>query len=412
MPTLPQGRNSTQDLVGQRSYPDPRAHRLLTGPSDSFVLAPPGALRGELAALARLALRPLQRTMRVDHRFTIRRQPPRSGETFGMRLGVLDQALLRQTLHHPRNLTLIPQTNDLRDFTIIQTRTTRNSRQRHLLTRRQPVIHRGDRTQRAPRRATPVPLLCGNPRHRTLKLARCGRATPVGQHDRRHQLTQQLNQRLRTQLQQPRMNHTKRPTNNTLPNHHRQPRRHPRIHTTPVNHTRQTLQHTRPARQHPRTPSQRLHKHQPPHHRLTIKCLQQRPQRSTDSRGPPELRLPTPTNLELQTLDRVVERRQKTIFPITKRPVEHTTRHPSTLTDPSHRHTLITTLANERERRAQQPATLQTINTLGPPTGVSCRGPKPARGLGSAHHDAPTRERPTRERPTREREIPHPRARR
>ncbi len=71
-------------------------------------------------------------------------------------LRVLDQALRLQALHHPRDLTLIRQADDLRHFAVVQTRTTTDRRQRHLRTHRQAIIRRAKPTPNG-RRDRPSP---------------------------------------------------------------------------------------------------------------------------------------------------------------------------------------------------------------------------------------------------------------
>ena len=280
--------------------------------------------------------------MRVDHRFAVRGQPPRPREAFAGRLRVLDQALLLQAFHHPRDLTLIGQADDLRDFTVVQTRAPGDRRQRHLRPRRQAGNPPGKPTPTAaePRSAAPT-APAASARGGTGELARRRRATPVRQHDRRHQLTQQLDQRLGAQLQQARVDHTERRTDHTLRDQPRQHRRRLRVHATLIDHPGQALQHTRATRQHPRTRRERLDEHQTPHRRLTIQRLQQRRQRRANPRGPTQLRLPTRARLELQPVDRVVERRQKTIFAIAEALIERAVGHPRALGDTPRRHTLI-----------------------------------------------------------------------
>ena len=167
-PLLAESRDGRENLMRQCGHAKPDVRGGCSG-GDLLGLSP--AARGaagadELAALTGRALRLLERAVRVDYRFAVRRQPPRLHLAAGVRLRVLDQTLAGQTLQHPRDLALIGQADDLRDFTVIQTRPARDRRQRHLRTDRQPVVHRRSRPQRTARETIAIPPSCRRRRAR------------------------------------------------------------------------------------------------------------------------------------------------------------------------------------------------------------------------------------------------------
>ena len=256
---------------------------------------------------------------------------------------------------------LIRQADDLRHFTVVQTRTTRDRRQRHLRTDRQPIIDRRSRTQPAPRQTIAITPPRRNPAARDAPApsppprypgtaARSSPSTdptapptaPDGVPSRRAWITPNV---------APTTPSATSPGSRAGACGFSRPRS-----TTPG----QALQRTRALRASTRGPAASASTNTS---RRTAgsrsSARNNDANAATNPRGPTQLRLPTPTHLQLQPIDRVVERRQKTIFPVAEALIERAVRHPRALRDAARRHTLIAPFADKRKRRAQQPAALE-----------------------------------------------------
>ena len=160
-------------------------------------------------------------------------------------------------------------------------------------------------------------------------------------------------------LQQPRVNHTKRRTNNTLPRQRRQPTA--GLHTIAalIDSVPQDPQHLPAARKDPRPRTEGLHEHQPAERRLTIKETQQRAEARTDTRIPPALSLPRREHDPRDLIDRMVKCREEAVFAIGEQVIERLARDTRTVRDPPRSQPPITILSNHSKRRVQQTHTLK-----------------------------------------------------
>jgi hypothetical protein len=165
---------------------------------------------------------------------------------------VLEQPLLLQARHQTRDLTLVRDPHEIGNLSVTDTRVLRDRRQHRVRANRQTSAGSG-RSPGRPAKAGPIgrpkikPLSREGARTRladwVCQLLRCCPATTVGEHDRCHQWIQQANQRPGWLLQQPRVNHTERRTDNPLRGERRQPIRLFHTRAALIDHTLQLPEH-------------------------------------------------------------------------------------------------------------------------------------------------------------------------
>ena len=193
------------------------------------------------------------------------------------------------------------------------------------------------------------------------ELPRRGRMPAVGQHDRRHQRVQQPRQRLGVAARAAargshRTPHRRRPPPSTAaapgpPSHPRGPRSIDAL---------QSLEHLARGAQGPAGPAPSASTNTSRRNagsRSRNPSSAPRPARI--ARSPLPLTLPRGEHNRRELLDRLVKRREKTIFTVAEQVIERLVRNTRTARDPARRHPPITLLGDDRERRIQQPHTLQ-----------------------------------------------------
>ena len=235
---------------------------------------------------------------------------------------------------------------DLRDFAVVQTRTTRDRRQRHLRTYRQAIIQRRAHAANGRRdRPSPSRRRRGDARDRAFELARRGTTPRYGNTIVAiNGPSNPINGSGRSSNRRAWITPNVAPTTPSATSAGNATGATARSHD-PRSTTTAKLSNTRARRASTRGPAASAStntKRRTAGSRSSARSSAAK--RRTNPRGPTRLRLPPRAHLELQPRDRVIERRQKTIFAVAETLIERAVRNTRTLetrSAPSHPHSHV-----------------------------------------------------------------------
>ena len=155
------------------------------------------------------------------------------------------------------------------------------------------------------------------------------------------------------------MDHTERRTDDTLRGQRRELAACFHTRAALIDSPLQNPEHLYATLKHAGARTQRLHEHEPAQSGLTVEETEQRAEARTNRCGPIALTLVCGYDDRHQLLDRMVKRREETIFAVREQVIERLIRNPRAARDAARCHPPVPILRDDSERRVEQPRALQ-----------------------------------------------------